>query len=438
MGNIDKLMTNFSSLLPAIFLSIPFLSTFTHMYNNRTLVRKLYKCLNKELPLRKKKILWFTDTLTEMNGVAITVKEIGWISYKNKKDITIAASLDEDCSQDDLPPNILNIPTIKTIPLPQYEDLRLRVPSFLKTLKMINDFDPDEIYISTPLPIGLAGLGIAKLLNIPAISIYHTDGTMQASKIIDDITMTHAIESYMKWFYSSCNKILVNTEEYATILEERGYPVQKIGLFKRGIDTNLFRPIDGAVKTISETYKIREANYILYAGRISKDKNVDIVIDSFKELKTKYKDLILIMAGEGPYLEELKEKTKNMNDLIFLGRVSHKMMPIVYSSAKLFIFPSITDTFGRVVAEAKACGLPVLVSNNGGPKEIVEHGSTGLIVQTQELQDWISAASFILDTYYNDPEEYLKICKNSRERIINNYSILHFINGLFSKDNVYV
>ena len=181
-GNIDKLMRNLSSLMPALFLTIPFISTFNHMFNNRRLVGSLYRRLEMELPKREKRILWFTDTLTELNGVAITVKEIGWIAHSMKKNIRIAAALDGIAGADDLPPNIMNIPTVSSFPMPHYELLKLSIPSLLKTLKLINDYDPDEIYISTPMTIGLTGLAAAKLLDIPAIAVYHTDGTLQAKK----------------------------------------------------------------------------------------------------------------------------------------------------------------------------------------------------------------------------------------------------------------
>lgn len=431
-GNFDKLMRNFSSLLPALFLSVPFISTFTHMFNNRKLVSSLYDRLEKPQPKREKRILWFTDTLTELNGVAITVKEIGWLAHGMKKDIRIAASLDKGSSSDDLPPNIMDIPTVKTFPLPHYEKLTLRVPSLLKTLKLINDYDPDEIYISTPMTLGLTGLAAAKLLDIPATAVYHTDVTLQAKEIINDITMTHYVENYMKWFYSACDRTLVNTQEYATILRDRGYRSDGIGLFRRGVDTELFKPLNASRQVLRDMYAVPEGINLLYAGRISKDKSVELVVDVYRELKHDFPELNLILAGEGPEMEQLMDECKKEARVFFLGRVDHDIMPIVYSASDLFLFPSTTDTFGRVVAEGQACGLPVIVSSSGGPQEIVADGRTGRILRDQKHETWTEATRDYLELLQQDPDSYARLRLVAREEMISQFNLQHFISGLFA------
>ncbi len=433
-GNFDKLMRNFSSLLPALFLSVPFISTFTHMFNNRKLVNEMFLRLGKEAPRREKKILWFTDTFTELNGVAITVQEIGWIAHTMKKEIRIAAAVDAG-SSGDLPPNLMNIPIVGRLPLPHYEKLSLKVPSLLATLKLINDYDPDEIYISTPMTIGLTGLAAARLLNIPAVAIHHTDGTMQVRKIVDDISITNYVESYMKWFHSVCDRTLVNTREYAEILKKRGYRMPEVGLFHRGVDTGLFKPHAGARKVLAEKYGIREGINLLYAGRISRDKSVDIVADCFLDLKQEFPGLNLIIAGEGPYADEFLRRVKGQERVHFLGRVDHDLMPIVYAASDLFIFPSVTDTFGRVAAEAQACGVPTMVSNEGGPQEIIEEGRTGMIVRTQSSEAWIAGARELLRLLRDKPERYYTMGQEARTHMIEAYSMQHFISGLFKQSS---
>ncbi|WP_319475551.1 glycosyltransferase [Marispirochaeta aestuarii] len=431
-GNFDKLMRNFSSLLPALFLSVPFISTFTHMFNNRKLVNEMFLRLDKEPPRKEKKILWFTDTLTELNGVAITVQEIGWIAHTMKKEIRIAAAVESE-NLGELPPNLMNIPIVGSLPLPHYEKLSLKVPSLLATLKLINDYDPDEIYISTPMTIGLTGLAAARLLNIPAVAIHHTDGTMQVRKIVDDITITNYVESYMKWFHSACDKTLVNTREYAEILKKRGYRMPEVGLFHRGVDTNLFKPHAGARRVLGEKYGIRKGVNLLYAGRISRDKSVDIVVDCFLDLKEEFPELNLIIAGEGPYADEMLRRVQREERVHFLGRVDHDLMPIVYAASDLFLFPSVTDTFGRVVAEAQSCGVPTIVSNAGGPQEIIADERTGRIVRTQSGEAWITATRKLLQNLKENPEEYKRMGLEARSHIIEEYSMQHFITGLFRK-----
>ena len=431
-GNFDKLMRNFSALLPALFLSVPFISTFTHMFNNRRLVGELYSKLQKDPPLREKRILWFTDTLTELNGVAITVQEIGWIAHSMQKDIRIAAALDDEQMKIDLPPNLMRIPTVADFPLPHYERLSLKVPSLLKTLKAINDYDPDEIYISTPMTIGLTGLAAGRLLDIPVTAIHHTDGTMQVKKIVDDITVTNYVEGYMKWFHSACGTTLVNTREYGEILTRRGYRIRKLGLFRRGIDTRRFSPVESAAEKLESTYGVKRGINLLFAGRISKDKSVDTVVEVYLALKQLYPELNLIMAGEGPYMAELADRLKKEERVHFLGRIGHGQMPVIYSGSHLFLFPSITDTFGRVVAEAQACGVPTLVSNVGGPQEVIADGTTGRIICDQTTAPWTAAAAEYLEILKQTPEKYTALRAACRTHIVAEYSMQHFIDGLFN------
>ena len=431
-GNIDKLIRNISSILPTVFLSIPFVSTLSHMFNNRNLVKKLYESTGKAEPDKEKKILWFTDTLTEMNGVAVTVKEVAWISHTAKKDIKIAASFGPDEDSDSLPPNIMHIPAIESFPMPQYDKLTLKIPSFLKALKLINEYDPDEIYISTPLPIGLLGLAASKILNIPSVGIYHTDGALQAKEIINDITMTTYIDGYLKWFYANCTKTLVNTQEYASVLKNRGYRDDNIGLFTRGIDTELFQPLDNARGVLKNMYSLPEGIYSLYAGRVSADKGIDLAIEAFINAsdKDKGQDHYLLIAGHGPYEEALRKKYQARSNIRFLGRIEHSAMAILYAGCDVFVFPSLTDTFGRVVAEAMSCGLPALVSAQGGPQEIVSTSRGGVIVKQQDIDGWTAALSDIFGLMSNSRDSYLSMRHMARERIVKYYSIQGFIDGL--------
>ncbi|MBN2509421.1 MAG: glycosyltransferase [Spirochaetales bacterium] len=431
-GNIDKLIRNIAAILPAVFLSIPFISTLSHMFNNRNLVKKLYEQTGKQEHQREKRILWFTDTLTEMNGVAITVKEVAWISHTSRRNIQIAASFSPEEDSDSLPPNIMHIPAIESFPMPQYEKLTIKIPSFLKALKMINDFDPDEIYISTPLPIGLLGLAASKILNIPSVGIYHTDGALQAKEIINDITMTTYIDGYLKWFYANCTKTLVNTKEYAAVLKNRGYRGDNIGLFTRGIDTGLFQPLDNARDTLRNLYSLPEGVYSLFAGRVSADKGIDLAIEAFLEAAAKDEDTdhYLLIAGHGPEEDTLREKFRNNDRVRFLGRIDHATMPLIYGGSDIFVFPSQTDTFGRVVAEAMSCGLPAIVDAQGGPQEIVGASGGGIVIEEHTAEQWAQALSDIYALMKKDPEAYRNMRHSAREHIIRHYSMQGFIDAL--------
>ncbi len=155
--DISNIIQGLSSSIPGIFLSIPFFSAFRHMFGNRQLIRQLETSLGKQVSNRPKRILWLSDTLTDLNGVSMTLQTIGKLAAEKGYDICIMASLTEQQKKQGIPDTTLSTPPLYTFPLPHYEDLKINVPSVLRMLKQICSYNPDEIYISTPGPVGLLG-----------------------------------------------------------------------------------------------------------------------------------------------------------------------------------------------------------------------------------------------------------------------------------------
>ena len=167
----------------------------------------------------------------------------------------------------------------------------------------------------------------------------------------------------------------------------------------------LFRNIN-----IWKEYKIREKSFkILYVGRVTKEKNIGFLIEIFKELYKLCINIDLIVVGNGEFLK-YKDELKKYN-IHFLGIKSGKELSIIYASSDLFIFPSTTDTLGQVVLEAMSSSLPVLVTNEGGPKEFVKEANADFILDVNNKNEWINA---ILSLYndYNLCEEYSKNAKS--------------------------
>ena len=234
-GDLVSLLKSVSMALPGIFLSLPFLTTFKHLSQNRKLMPELKKGLGKKDSKENKRILWFTDTLTDLNGVSVTLRKIGWTAHRMKKDMKLLTVLLDGEKFEQLPPNLILIDSVYDFKLPYYDKLRIKIPSLLQALKAVYDYNPDEIVISTPGPVGLLGLLAAKLLDVPCAGIYHTDFTMQAHMIIKDESVVRLVENYTKWFFEMTDEIRVPTHEYISILEKRGFDLSRMTLFRRGI-----------------------------------------------------------------------------------------------------------------------------------------------------------------------------------------------------------
>lgn len=420
-GDILRVTKNISSSLPGIFLTIPFFSTLKHLHQGKHTTEELSRRLNIDSEGQSKRILWFTDTLSYMNGVSITVKKIGWLSYLMGKHLTIVTSMPEKEMPSDVPPNVINLPFFFEFRLPHYEHYRMRVPCLLKSIKQFYHYEPDEIFISTPGPVGLFGLLAAKLLNAKSIGVFHTDFTLQAHELIEDGALDSLVESYLKWFHSLTDENHVPTEEYIRLLSERGYERAGMKVFRRGIDSLQFSPRDSGRSFIRDKWGVSDGPILLYAGRISKDKKIGFLMEVHELLARNIPSVNLIVAGDGPDLSELRKAYEHNRRIVFTGMLGHDVLPEVYSGADLFVFPSATDTFGMVVLEAQSCGLPALVSDRGGPKEIIVDGETGLIAREGDASDWMGKIHALLEKIELEPDRYLAMRRASRHNAVSRF-----------------
>ncbi len=419
-----------ASSLPGMFLAVPFFTSAKHLSNSRALVNEL----NAELPQqRNPRILWFTDTLNDLNGPSVTLKNLGWQFYSHGIDMQIVCCLKEEELSEDLPPNIVNLPHLYEFALPYYEQYLMKIPSLLKAMKMLNSFHPDEILISTPGPVGLVGLAIARLFSVPAVGIYHTDFSMESLEITNDESVYDMLEFALKWFYTNMDHVKVPTQEYIDILSKRGLDPQKMSVFPRQIDHGEFKRLPEGEIT---NYRIdgEDGVNLLFVGRVSKDKNLPFLNQVFKRISETLPDLNLYVVGSGPYLEEMKEELKEYDRAKFLGRVPHEKLPEILSQGHIFVFPSTTDTFGMAVLEAQSSELPAIVSDVGGPKEIIEDGVTGFVAKALDEEDWIEKITRMHAIIHNDPAAFEQMRKTARARTLQYYGWEAVLRGLASEE----
>lgn len=432
-GNLFGMVKSFSAILPGIFLTIPFFSTLKYITSGRELLEQV-NCEYADNSNPEKRILWFTDTINDMNGVSTTLKTLGWFSYKKEKNIRFVTCIPNNEIDNSLPPNIINLKYIHEFKIPVYKTLKLRIPSLLNSISKIFEYSPDEIHISTPGPVGLVGLLAARLLSIKCLGVFHTDFTAQYVELDDNVAFAKMIESYCKWFYSAMDNITVPSSEYISMLKNRGYDPAKMTLFKRAVDTVLFSPVEHAQSSMVKQYSLLEGINLLFAGRISKDKNLDFLIAVYKELLKKKDDINLIIAGDGPYIEDFKELVKDFDRIFVLGRIDREELPLLYSGADLFVFPSNTDTFGMVVLEAQSCGLPAVVSSIGGPGEIIIKGETGFICKADDLKSWTDTIESLLSLIVAESSEIEEMRLRSRKQVMEGFCWDSVLNELFRSE----
>src|SRR5256714_366390 len=205
--------------------------------------------------------------------------------------------------------------------------------------------------------------------------------------------------------------VFVNSEEYRQSWIKRGFDPAKLKIFPRGLDTELFTPArrDPA---FFEKFGVQNGEVrLLYVGRVSREKDLDVLADAYRRLRDEGLPVQLFVVGHGPYSEVLAE---SLPEAFFTGYLRGKELATAYASADIFVFPSTTDTFGNVILEAQACGVPVIVSDSGGPKELVEDRTNGLITRSRDADDFTRA----IRSLATDAALRERMCDAARKSVI--------------------
>lgn len=386
-GNMVESVQALSAIAPILVILTPYIYGFHSQAPSRKWLRSLFKELTGEVPvaLQNRKRAWFTDTLEDVNGVATTIRKMTAAGAAAGKELVVVASR-SDLQLSDIP--IKNFPPIGEFELPEYELQKLSFPPILQMLDYVQRERFTEIIISTPGPVGLTALLAAKMLNLQTSGIYHTDFPQYIRILTEDSFLESVAWGYMHWFYGQLDTVFVNSEEYKQSWIKRGFDPAKLKILPRGLDSQLFHPNRRDPAFFEKFGASNGEVRLLYVGRVSREKDLDLLADAYRRLRKEGLPVQLFVVGHGPYAEAL---AKSLPEAFFTGYLKGTELATAYASADIFVFPSTTDTFGNVILEAQASGLPVVVSDSGGPKELVAHQANGLITKSHNLEDFTGA-----------------------------------------------
>jgi glycosyltransferase involved in cell wall biosynthesis len=409
-GNMLESMQALSAIAPILIMLAPYIYGFHSQAPSRKWLRGIFRELTGEIPeaLQNKKRAWFTDTLEDVNGVATTIRKMTAAGAAAGKELVVVASRNE-LTVDDIP--IKNFKPIGEFELPEYELQKLSFPPILQMLDYIQRERFSEVIISTPGPIGLTALLAAKMLNLQTSGIYHTDFPQYVRILTEDSFLESVTWRYMHWFYGQLDTVFVNSEEYRQSWIKRGFEPEKLKIFPRGLDTQLFHP-SRRDPAFFEKFGAKNGQVrLLYVGRVSREKDLDLLAEAYRRLRNDGLSIQLCVVGHGPYSKEFSE---SLPEALFTGYLTGPDLAAAYASADIFVFPSTTDTFGNVIIEAQASGVPVIVSDSGGPKELVENNRNGLITKSHDLEDLTRAIRELVA----DPERRKQMGSLAREGVI--------------------
>lgn len=388
-GRVGNALALSAAILPLQGVLGPYLYSFNKLNSDRPLLSDLEARFSPALDLphsrpQGKKLAWFTDTIADVNGVSLTLHKMADVAEMLNEDLAIICSV----AQDKAPrgPKFLNFEPIGELPVPDYELQKLAVPPGLQMLRYLEHAGFTEYVISTPGPVGLIALLAAKMFHVPVRAIYHSDFPEHVRHITGDEGLYQSAWTMMRWFYGRADAVYSPSVFYLNQLIEHGFDPTRLFIFTRGTDLEFFNP-KHRDDHFYRPWGIRDRVILVYTGRVSREKNLDTVLQAFlgdDELKNK---AALVIVGDGPYLGELKERYTHPA-IAFPGFMKGKDLSRAYASADIFLFPSTTDTYGNSVLEAQASGLPSLVSDEGGPKEIIAPDQSGFVLPGHDVSAW--------------------------------------------------
>jgi glycosyltransferase involved in cell wall biosynthesis len=333
----------------------------------------------------------FTDTFFEINGVALSLKSQMQSARQIGKDYTIITC---DTKKRPAQPGIKTFAPLGVLQLPEYREQKLFHPPFLEIIDYCYLRNFTHIMAATPGPLGLAAMAVARILQVPLWGTYHTALPQYAQYLTDDPMIVQVMWKYMVWFYNQMDLVFVPSRSTGEELQQQGVNGDKLRIFPRGVDLQLFHPAkrNGFLES---RFQVKDETKLLYVGRVSKEKNLEILVRVFKNLIRDHAGIHLVVVGDGPYLKEMQQELAG-TPCTFTGYLQGEDLAAAYASCDLFLFPSTTDTFGNVVLEAQASGLPVIVTDCGGPQENLIPEKTGLVIRGNSAKSLLGAIRSLL------------------------------------------
>lgn len=411
--NQVEVMDMFTGLGIAGFLYTilsPYFAAFTIFGEQRKLARKLLQKYRPE-DIYPIKIAKLTDNFCKIDGVSKTLLEQIVEAKKSGKDYTIITCVGKDCRNLS---GVKYFEPIGIISAPEYAEQPLVWPPFLRILDYCYEEQFTHVQTATPGPMGLVAMLVSKTLGIGYHATYHTE----IPKFIWEVTEANFLEDlawkYIVWFYNSADVVFSPSEFTKNNLIAHGIKEEKIKVYPRGIDINLFNPDKKEKQYWYNTWNVPEGVIkFLYVGRVSKEKGLDLLSKTFVDLVKEYKitNIHLIIVGNGDYFNEMKgylDNNLNSEYFTFTGFLDGDELTKAFASADVFVFPSTNDTHGRVVLEALASGVPCIITDVGGPKENIQHEKTGYIVEANNVNDLIKGFNYFIKKLENNDLESMK------------------------------
>ncbi|QQE11861.1 glycosyltransferase family 1 protein [Planctomycetota bacterium] len=321
----------------------------------------------------------------EVNGVAMTLEKLVSGMLDRQHEIEIVRPRQHENDQPSVYGHLEHV-TMAGFPLPKYEGLRFGLPAKKKLLNRWRYRRPDIVHIATEGPLGLTALWAAKKLKIPISSSFHTNFQSYTSHYGFGFLKQIAFK-YLRYMHNSTQATIVPSNDVYKLLQNVGF--ENLHVIGRGVDTKLFN-MSKRKSSLRKEWRVSDDEIVcICVSRIAEEKNIPLVIEAYSKIKESQVGVKLVLVGDGPLLSILKDKHK---DVIFTGMQCGEDLAAHYASGDIFLFASITETFGNVVTEAMASGLAVVAYDYAAPEMHITNNTNGITAELNNSDAFIDAS----------------------------------------------
>lgn len=348
---------------------------------------------NDRLPVacRALRLAVVTETYPpEVNGVAMTVGRMvdGLLRHGHRVQLVRPRQ-----GKGDAPASRDNFEEVLQpgLPIPRYRELRMGMPAKGALLRLWKADPPDIVHIVTEGPLGWSALNAAEILEIPVITDFHTNFHAY-SRHYGIGWLQKPIMGYLRKFHNRAVRTLVPTRELQQELEGHGYANLKV--VARGVDTTLFHPAKRSAELRAAWGADNEDPVVIYVGRLAPEKNVPLVMQAFSGMQAMRPSARLVLVGDGPDRAGLQARHP---ECVFAGMRTGEDLAAHYASADIFLFPSITETFGNVTVEAMASGLAVVAYDYAAAAEHLRQEVNGMLAEFDNPGEFARLAASLIN-----------------------------------------
>jgi len=321
----------------------------------------------------------------EVNGVAMTVARIVQGLHRRNHDVQLIRPRQADGEAADRGARFHEV-LMRGLPIPRYPDLRMGVPSKRALVKLWSAHRPDVVHVATEGPLGWSALQAARHLRLPICSDFRTN--FHAYSRHYGIGWLHRpIMAYLRKFHNRTQCTMVPTDALRRDLEALGF--HRLTVVTRGVDTRLFDPRRRSQELRAQWGVAADDLLVTCVGRLAPEKNLDTLMTAFEAIERGNARARLLVVGDGPLRAELQARCPGA---VFAGQRVGDDLAAHFASADLFLFPSLTETFGNVTTEAMASGLPVVAFDYAAAAQLIRSGDNGVLVPFADVPAFVRSA----------------------------------------------